>query len=277
MRKMTEQAGVPVLMVALTVATAMTALGDGAVAASEGPHWAYHGAEGPSSWGKLSPEFATCASGRAQSPIDIGETSSGSLPTLQSDFRPASLRIAHTEHVADAINNGHTVQVTYADGADTLTVGDTRYELVQFHFHVPSEHAVHGKRSPMEMHFVHKSASGQLAVIGVLVEEGAENPAFGPMLRNLPKAKGTERHYEHVKVDVDDLLPKVRTTYRYEGSLTTPPCAEGVKWLVMTNPLFVSRAQIAAFTKVLEANNRPLQPGNGRAVVTDSLQEEPSK
>jgi carbonic anhydrase len=275
MKSMIERTRPFVLVVALTTWPAMAQ--DGAGAAAEAPHWGYHGAAGPSSWGKLSPEFATCASGRAQSPIDIGETSSASLPALQADFRPASLRIAHTEHVADAINNGHTIQVTYGDGADTLTLGDTRYELIQFHFHVPSEHTVKGKRWPMEMHFVHKSASGQLAVIGVLVEEGAENLAFGPILRNLPNTKGTERHYEHVKVNVDDLLPEVRTTYRYDGSLTTPPCAEGVKWLVMTSPLFVSRAQIAAFTKVLEANNRPLQPRNGRAVATDLVQEGPSK
>ena len=256
---------------------AALALGPASLAGAEGPHWAYEGEAGPSSWARLSPAFATCGTGRSQSPIDIDKASSAALPALRADFRPAALRIAHTEHIADAINNGHTIQVTYKDGGDTLTVGDTRYELVQFHFHVPSEHTVRGQRSPMEVHFVHQSPSGHLAVIAVFVEEGAENPAFDPVRRNLPKTKGTQRHYEHVKVNVDDLLPKVRTTYRYDGSLTTPPCQEGVKWLVMTSPVFVSRAQIAAFTSILKANNRPVQPRNGRVVVTDLVEQEALK
>ena len=239
---------------------------------AEAPHWAYEGEAGPDSWGKLSLEFSTCAVGRSQSPIDIGQTASASLPGIRAVFRPAQLKIAHHEHVADAINNGHTIQVNYSDG-DTLTVGDATYELVQFHFHSPSEHTVAGKHFPMEMHFVHKSASGGLAVIGVLIEEGARNAAFDPVLSNLPKEKGVESHFEHVKVNVDDLLPKTRTSYRYDGSLTTPPCWEGVKWLVMTTPVQLSSEQIGAFTALLKGNNRPVQPLNGRVVATDRVAE----
>jgi carbonic anhydrase len=240
--------------------------------APESPHWSYEGESGPPSWGKLSPAFATCATGRSQSPIDIGETSSVSLPALRSAFRPARLRIAHTEHMADSINNGHTIQVNYTQG-DTLTVGDTSYELAQYHFHAPSEHTVAGKHAPMEMHLVHRSASGGLAVVGVLIEAGAANAAFDPIWSNLPKAKGVENHLEHVEVDVDQLLPRTRTTWRYDGSLTTPPCSEGVKWLVMTTPVELSPAQIAAFTAIVAPNNRPVQPRNGRVIATDRLAE----
>ncbi len=240
--------------------------------AAEAPHWTYEGEAGPASWGKLSPDFAICAAGRSQSPIDIGKTSSASLPELRSAFRPAELKIVHHEHLADAINNGHTIQVNYSQG-DTLTVGDASYELAQYHFHSPSEHTVGGKHSPMEMHLVHKSASGGLAVIGVLIEEGAHNAAFDPVWSNLPKQKGVESHFEHVKVNVDDLLPKTRPTYRYDGSLTTPPCSEGVKWLLMTTPVQLSSEQIGAFTAIIKGNNRPVQPLNGRAVATDRMAE----
>jgi len=240
--------------------------------AAEGHHWGYEGATGPASWGKLSPEFAICASGRNQSPIDIGKTSPASLPAVRSAFGPAELRVAHTEHVADAVNNGHTIEVRYTQG-DTLMVGDTSYELAQYHFHAPSEHTVRGRRWPMEMHLVHKSSSGGLAVVGVLIEKGAANAAFDPIWSNLPRAAGAESHFEHIKVNVDDLLPKARTAYRYDGSLTTPPCSEGVKWLVMTTPVQLSAAQIAAFTSIVAPNNRPVQPLNGRMVATDLVAE----
>jgi carbonic anhydrase len=239
---------------------------------AEGHHWGYEGAAGPASWGKLSPEFAICASGRRQSPIDIGKTSPASAPSVRAAFEPAELRIAHTEHLADAVNNGHTIEVRYTQG-DTLMVGDTSYELAQYHFHAPSEHTVNGKHSPMEMHLVHKASSGGLAVVGVLIEEGAANAAFDPIWSNLPKAAGAESHLEHVKVNVDDLLPKARTAYRYDGSLTTPPCSEGVKWLVMTAPVQLSAAQIAAFTAIVKGNNRPVQPLNGRVVAADTVAE----
>ena len=151
--------------------------------------------------------------------------------------------------------------------------GDARFTLVQYHFHAPSEHTVGGKHYPMEMHLVFGSNGGALAVIGVLIEEGAHNAAFDPVWSHLPKAKGVESHLEHVKVGIDDLLPKVHTSYRYDGSLTTPPCSEGVKWFVMTTPVALSPEQIAAFTALVKENNRPAQPLNGRAIVTDRIRE----
>ena len=235
------------------------------------PVWHYEGDEGPAHWGTISAKFASCQSGRAQSPIDIvAPTRRDTSDAIVLKFAPTSLRIVHHEHVADAINNGHTIQVNYSEG-DTLTVGGRAYRLVQYHFHAPSEHTVNGKQFPMEMHLVHTDAEGQLAVIGVLIVGGAHNAAFDPIWANLPVTKGVEHHLEHVTVDVDALLPKSRTAYRYEGSLTTPPCSEGVKWFVMTTPIALSPAQIREFTTLFHGNNRPVQPVNDRPVLTDKM------
>lgn len=239
--------------------------------AAADPVWHYEGAEGPDKWGTLSPKFAACGTGRAQSPIDIKNPAPGrDVPSLKLEFPPSTLRVAHHEHVADGINNGHTVQVNYA-GADTLAIGGDAYALVQYHFHNPSEHTLNGKHTPMEMHLVHKSSAGGLAVVGVFIEEGAHNKAFDPVWANLPTRKGVETHYPGISVDVDDLLPSTRTSYRYDGSLTTPPCSEGVKWIVMGTPIALSAQQIGAFTALIHDNNRPTQALNGRGVLTDAL------
>ena len=240
---------------------------------SDATHWTYEGEKGPQFWGKLDPDFSLCADGKSQSPIDIAKTSPASLPKLRAKFSPANLRIVHHEHLADEINNGHTIQVNYSEG-DTMTIGDTNYELIQFHFHAPSEHTVQGKQYPMEMHFVHKAPSGALAVIGVFIERGTHNAAFDTIWSNLPKQKGVESHYEHVQVNVDDLLPHSQRTYRYDGSLTTPPCSEGVKWLVMQSPIQLSAAQIWRFTSLIEGNNRPVQPLHHRVTAIDEIAEE---
>jgi carbonic anhydrase len=126
-------------------------------------------------------------------------------------------------------------------------------------------------RFPMEMHMVHKTGAGKLAVVGVLIEAGQHNAAFDPVWSNLPKVTGAESHLPAVKVDVDALLPKARATYRYDGSLTTPPGSEGVAWLVMTTPIQLSSAQIGQFTALIRGNNRPVQALNGRSVVTDAV------
>jgi carbonic anhydrase len=240
---------------------------------SDATLWTYEGEKGPRFWGKLDPDFSLCADGQSQSPIDIAKTSPASLPKLRAKFSPSELRIVHHEHMADEINNGHTIQVNYSEG-DTLTVGDTSYELIQFHFHAPSEHTVHGKQYPMEMHFVHKSPSGALAVVGVFIEKGTHNAAFDPIFSNLPTQKGVEAHFKHVQVNVDDLLPHSHKSYRYDGSLTTPPCSEGVKWIVMQSPIHLSAAQIYWFTSRIEGNNRPVQPLHHRVTVTDAVTEE---
>jgi len=236
----------------------------------EAPVWGYEGADGPAAWGTLCPEWAPCGAGQAQSPIDIVPPARGDLPALETKLRPAKLKIVHHEHMADVVNTGHSIQVNYSDG-DTLTIGDERFALLQYHFHSPSEHTVGGKHFAMEMHLVHRSSKGNLAVIGVFIEEGKANAAFDPIWANLPTSKGVEHHLEHVEVDVDRLLPADRTTYRYVGSLTTPPCSEGVRWVVMTTPVQLSAEQIGAFRKILVGNNRPVQPLHGRALATDRV------
>jgi carbonic anhydrase len=243
-------------------------------APAESPHWGYEGAEGPDQWGTLSPAWAVCGEGTRQSPIDIDvdKTVRANLPSLAASFRPAALRIIHQEHTADVVNTGHSIQVNYTEG-DELTVGNERFELLQYHFHAPSEHTIGGKPYPMEMHMVHKSGDGKLAVVGVLIEEGPHNAAFEPVWANLPKARGVTSHLEHVPVDVNTLLPSRKTTYRYDGSLTTPPCTEGVTWIVMTTPIQLSATQLGRFRAVLSGNNRPVQPLNGRVIGTDHLPE----
>ena len=239
--------------------------------AAADPAWHYEGAEGPEHWGALSPKFATCGSGRLQSPIDIANPVSGSAAApLKPQFPPSTLKAAQHEHVADVINNGHTIQINYG-GADTLTIANDTYALAHFHFHSPSEHTVNGKHSPMEMHLVHQTAGAKLAVVGVLIDEGAHNKAFDPVWANLPKQKGEKTHHPAVTLEVEDLLPSVRTSYRYDGSLTTPPCSEGVSWIVMSTPISLSAEQIRAFTELFRHNNRPTQPLNGRAVMTDAV------
>ena len=232
-------------------------------------HWDYGAEHGPARWGMLDTQYVTCARGLAQSPIDIANTTpNAQLPAHPARFKPATLHVVHHAHRADVVNTGHSIQVNYAN-ADTLIVGGDAYALQQYHFHSPSEHHVGGTSFPMEMHLVHTSADGRLAVVGVLIREGRHNAAFDPVWSGLPATKGAEVVHDSVMVDVDDLLPAVRTSYRYDGSLTTPPCSEGVSWFVLTTPVELSAQQIAAFRNVLSGNSRPVQPLNGRVIAQD--------
>ena len=239
---------------------------------SEAPHWDYE-EKGPAKWSDLSSEWRLCGDGKAQSPIDIRPGSTVDLPDVSVQSKPVELRIVHNEHKADGVNNGHTIQINYSD-ADTLDIEGRKFDLVQYHFHAPSEHTLNGKQYPMEMHMVHQSDDKKLAVLGVLIAEGAKtNEAFEPIWSNLPQTKGAEMHLTGVKIDVDQLLPRSDATYRYDGSLTTPPCSEGVKWIVFATPIQMSSAQITKFKRLIEANNRPVQPLNDRVVVHDNISE----
>ena len=237
-------------------------------AADEGhaPHWGYGEGDGPARWAQLNPEWATCNSGRRQSPIDLHQAKATEKEPLRFSYRPASFQIARHEHVLDFLDNGHTVQVNWDEGSNAR-VGDHEYPLVQFHFHAPSEHTVDGKHFPMELHLVHQDADGNLAVVGVLIEEGAKNAAYDVIWSNLPEAPGETRHLEDVILEVDELVPDAGGTWRYEGSLTTPPCSEGVRWFVTERPVSLSKEQIAAFTSHYSSNNRPVQPTNNRIVL----------
>jgi carbonic anhydrase len=229
-------------------------------------HWSYQQDGGPAGWGALTPDYRLCGEGQRQSPIDLGSAQPAASEAIELHYAPARLRIAHHEHRVDIIDNSHTIQVTYDEGS-TLTSHGKTFELAQYHFHAPSEHTVNGRHYPMEMHLVHRSESGELAVLGVLIGEGARNAAFDAIWEHLPERPGEERHLENVEVDVDELLPGASRYWRYEGSLTTPPCSEGVHWLVLEQPLELSAEQIARFRKIIDANNRPPQPLHGRRIL----------
>lgn len=219
-------------------------------------HWAYSGNSGAQNWHKLSREYATCAEGKRQSPIDIKEGVRVQLDALKFDYKPSALKV---------VNNGHTIQVGYEPGSFVI-VGDTPYELVQFHFHRPAEERVNGRTFDMVAHLVHKSKEGQLAVVAVLLMIGDEHPFIRTLWNHLPLDVGLEESNGAVKIDVSQLLPKIRGYYTYMGSLTTPPCTEGVRWIVMRTPVQVSRAQVTTFGRVYEMNARPLQASNGRLI-----------
>jgi len=224
-----------------------------------GTHWTYEGATGPAHWGSLDTAFAKCAKGHAQSPIDIAAPAGGTLSAITVKYQPTKINV---------VNNGHTIQVNY-DSGSAIEVDGVRYKLIQFHFHVPSEHTIGGKPAAAELHLVHRSAKGHLAVIGVLMEVGAENAALAPLWAHLPAKAGPAQKVD-ARINAADLLPASHTTYRYNGSLTTPPCSEGVQWMVMTTPITVSDQQLASLKAILHGNNRPVQAIDGRTISSDA-------
>jgi carbonic anhydrase len=226
------------------------------VFAAEGAHWSYEGAEGPDHWGNLDAASKVCTTGSQQSPIDVDATIRAELPPL---------KIQWTKSADTIVNNGHTIQLNAATGS-TLTLGDDEYKLVQFHFHRPSEHLIDGKRFPMEAHFVHQHSSGALAVVGVLMTAGAPNAAFNKVVATMPDKEGPAVKADPA-IDPNGFLPGSLTYYRYNGSLTTPPCAETVAWLLLTQPLEVAEADVAGFAKLYAMNARPVQKDNRRFVL----------
>jgi carbonic anhydrase len=222
--------------------------------------WSYEGSTGPAHWASLKPEYAACAAGKRQSPIDIQDSARLDLEPIKVDYRPAPLRI---------VDNGHTVQINYAEGS-SISVAGVRYDLKQFHFHKPAEERINGKTYDMVAHLVHQSADGRLAVIAVLMESGMENAFLGGLWPHLPLESGHEITLPDVTIDVTALLPESRAYFAYMGSLSTPPCTEGVLWLVMRTPVTISPGQVAVFGKLYRINARPVQPGNGR-LIKESL------
>jgi carbonic anhydrase len=237
--------------------TALAQMSVGPVAAAE-CHYGYEGAEGPEHWWELcAPENYTCEAGTRQSPIDLPAAPLGDLAHLSFHYQLTPLK---------AENNGHTIEVTVAAGS-YLRSGEERYELRQFHFHTPSEHRLQGEEFPMELHFVHRNALGEPAVVGVFLQEGAANP----LIQRIWDAVEGEAHALNAPAgsfDPEDLLPANREFYRYAGSLTTPPCTEGVRWHVLHTPIEVSAAQVDEFRALFPLNARPIQPLNERAVLT---------
>lgn len=217
--------------------------------------WAYEGAAGPAAWARLNPDFATCASGTRQSPIDITDGIKVELDAVQFDYRPSNFRV---------IDNGHTVQVNVAAG-NTIEVTGKRYELVQFHFHRPSEERIDGKPFDMVAHLVHKNADGKLAMVAVLLHRGSAQPVVQTIWNNLPLEKGDEVLAKGA-IDLNALLPTDRRYYTYMGSLTTPPCSEGVLWMVMKTPVEISAEQLSIFARLYPMNARPVQSASGRII-----------
>lgn len=224
----------------------------------ESPSWGYGAEDGPAVWGELASAYALCTVGTRQSPIDLVDATPARVPALTFHYRPMALRVA---------NNGRTIEVS-SGGDNWIEVGGARYELAQFHFHTPSEHTVNGESLDMEVHLVHRNEAGELAVVGVFVRRGGEHPVLDALVEHLPQS-GESLSPSGARVDASELLPRTQRSFRYEGSLTTPPCAEGVRWFVLETPVQISDAAFAAFEAVLGKNNRPVQPLNDRELLID--------
>jgi len=221
--------------------------------------WSYTGNTGPAKWGKMAKEFAACGTGELQSPIDIPDAHvrKGDIPAMLFNYKPSPLSI---------VDDGHTIRVNYAPGSYVNNNGK-RYDLVAIEFHKPGEEKVNGKGHEMSAHLIHKDKDNKVAIIAVLLDQGAENPVLKTLWSNLPSMKNKESVVDSVTINAVGLLPKHKGYYTYAGSLTAPPCTEGVTWFVMQEPVSVSADQIARFGRVYPANARPIQPRNDRDIL----------
>jgi carbonic anhydrase len=235
---------------------------NGALSGSaEAPHWSYEGDTGTDYWYALDPAYRIARDGRSQSPIDIVTRD------LTVDNALAAPLAAYRETRFEIENNGHTIELTPVSAGNRAVIDGDLYELRQFHFHAPGEHLVDGAPFAMELHLVHENAWGNLAVIGILIEEGSHNETLGEIFENLPRDKtGEGAAGPEVTINLADLFAGSGVMYRYEGSLTTPPCTEGVKWSILGQPITMSPAQIDAFRRLYRGNNRPVQNRYGRQV-----------
>ncbi|ALB53452.1 Carbonic anhydrase [Cronobacter universalis NCTC 9529] len=222
-------------------------------------HWSYEGEGAPEHWGSLDPDFSLCQKGMNQSPIDIDNTLKAHVVPLNTHYIDGPSLI---------LNNGHTIQATMPPTTqDSVTIDGTVYALQQLHFHAPSENTLHGKHYDLEMHLVHKNAAGEIAVVAVMFKTGAANIELAKLWQAMPDHADASQPLK-AAIDINRLLPKDKTYYRFSGSLTTPPCSEGVSWLVMKHPLTLSAEQLNQFKQVMHHdNNRPVQPLHGRIVV----------
>lgn len=227
----------------------------GHAANAHAAHWGYGGDGGPEAWGQLKPEFATCASGSRQSPIDIRSGVKVDLEPIQFDYRPTGFSV---------IDNGHTIQVNLA-GGNSIEVQGRRFDLLQFHFHRPSEERINGRQFDMVAHLVHKDPEGKLAVVAVLLDRGSAQPLVQTIWNNLPLEKGSEQ-VVRTELDMNHLLPADRRYFTYMGSLTTPPCSEGVLWMVLQQPMPVAPDQVNVFSRLYPMNARPIQQAGGRLI-----------
>jgi carbonic anhydrase len=230
-----------------------------AQAAETDVKWEYEGEEGPEHWGELSADFSACSDGRNQSPVDLVASFHVDLPELVFNYHGTPLR---------ETNTGHTIQLSVQPGMYLeIAEHDRQVELQQAHFHSPSEHTIDGLHYPMEIHLVHKDDDGFLTVVGIMVNEGEEDPMLNRIWAFMPEQAG-ETTEAPVSVLEAGVLPPTREYFTYNGSLTTPPCTEGVEWVVLRRPLTASAEQIERFKeRVGTRTNRPVQPPNARVIL----------
>ena len=217
-------------------------------------HWGYEGEMGPENWGK---EFPTCGKGKSQSPLNIKGPFEKVRFNVVPDYKPGPLKI---------INNGHTIQVNVVPGSK-IRIDGKAFDLLQYHFHRPSEEHINGKPSAMVIHFVHKNESGELAVLGVLLQEGNENPGIKTLWSYAPPKEGPEVAPDNVAFNPTNLLPREMEFFHYDGSLTTPPCTEKVKFYILKSQVNISKEQVTQFP--FKMNARPVQPLNDRKILTN--------
>jgi carbonic anhydrase len=220
-----------------------------------GTSWSYEGETGPANWSRINPDWASCSSGTRQSPIDIRDGLKLDLEPIVFDYQPSSFTV---------VDNGHTVEVALGAG-NFITIMNRRYELQQFHFHRPSEERINGKGFDMSVHLVHKDGAGRQAVLALLLERGTAQSAIQMVWNNLPLEKN-DIIRPTMLLDASDLLPAQREYFIYMGSMATPPCSEGVLWMVMKQPVQAAPAQMALFSRLYPYNVRPIQSSSGRII-----------
>lgn len=221
------------------------------------PDWNYKGDNGPENWWRLSPENLPCKEGKSQSPVDISKVNETPREVVELSYNYSRINI---------INNGCTIMVNYEQGSNAV-IGAEKFKLLQFHFHTPAEHTINGRRYAMEMHLVHNSADEKIMVLGVLFNPGKFNPELQKLIDNFPKEINIPAVNEEAKISVLNLLPGKKAYYHYSGSLTTPPCTEGVNWYIFSSTVEASRGQIDKFKIVMGKNARPVQPLNNRTII----------
>lgn len=242
----------------ITALLALT-LSGGALAGSnhQKAHWGYEGKSGPEHWGSLKKEYQTCSKGNRQSPINIHGGVPADLKKIRFNYDATTLKV---------LNNGHTIQVNYGAGS-SISIGNESYDLLQFHFHSPSENHINGKSFPMEMHLVHKNSRGELAVVGIMLEKGAHHMELEKIWQHMPSKINREVRKAGVRIHASAFLPRDKSFHHFNGSLTTPPCSEGVKWYVMRNSIKLSDEQYEKFQTMIGNNARPIQDNNGRIIL----------
>lgn len=237
--------------------------------------WGYKGDIGPENWSQISPRFALCSNGQLQSPINIKHKGELVPNRLVINYKPAPIRIIDDgvtsltiRNTQTIINDGHTVQLNFLPRSkETISFDGIKYRLVQLHFHNPSENEWRGETFPMEIHFVHQDDNGHVAVIGVFIEGGSANSELQKIIMHLPKVHRKQEVIQDEQINPERLLPEQESYVMFKGSLTTPPCTEGINWLVMTEPITASPAQIDALVRSIgEKNARPIQVRNGRFI-----------